>query len=61
VYLAVLALLLYVFTKISVSVGQKGRHFTSLQADLYAGALFITKATGFEGFHCAPFLVLIVS
>jgi len=35
VYLSVLALLLYVFTKIS--------------ADLYAGALFITKATGFEG------------
>jgi len=35
VYLAVLALLLYVFTKIS--------------ADLYAGALFITKSTGFEG------------
>merc|ERR1719153_28560 len=35
VYLSVLALLLYVFTKIS--------------ADLYAGALFITKSTGFEG------------
>eukprot|EP00088_Acartia_fossae_P003904 TRINITY_DN11679_c1_g1_i5.p1 TRINITY_DN11679_c1_g1~~TRINITY_DN11679_c1_g1_i5.p1 ORF type:complete len:657 (+),score=100.25 TRINITY_DN11679_c1_g1_i5:30-2000(+) len=35
IYLSVLALLLYVFTKIS--------------ADLYAGALFITKATGFEG------------
>merc|ERR1719430_1579285 len=35
VYLAVLALLLYVFTKIS--------------ADLYAGAIFITKSTGFEG------------
>merc|ERR1719153_1963266 len=35
VYLAVLALLLYVFTKIS--------------ADLYAGALFITKSTGYEG------------
>merc|ERR1719495_1693388 len=35
VYLSVLALLLYIFTKIS--------------ADLYAGALFITKSTGFEG------------
>jgi len=35
VYLSVLAILLYVFTKIS--------------ADLYAGALFITKSTGFEG------------
>lgn len=35
IYLSVLALLLYVFTKIS--------------ADLYAGALFITKATGFTG------------
>merc|ERR1719195_1282403 len=35
VYLSVLALLLYVFTKIS--------------ADLYAGALFITESTGFEG------------
>merc|ERR1719435_208157 len=35
VYLSALALLLYVFTKIS--------------ADLYAGALFITKSTGFEG------------
>merc|ERR1719431_83087 len=35
VYLAVLTLLLYVFTKIS--------------ADLYAGAIFITKSTGFEG------------
>jgi len=35
IYLSVLALLLYVFTKIS--------------ADLYAGALFITQATGFEG------------
>merc|ERR1712130_140548 len=35
VYLAVLALLLYVFTKIS--------------ADLYAGAIFITKSTGFQG------------
>merc|ERR1719244_1286768 len=35
VYLSVLALLLYVFTKIS--------------ADLYAGAIFITKSTGFEG------------
>jgi len=34
-YLSVLALLLYVFTKIS--------------ADLYAGALFITKATGYQG------------
>ena len=33
VYLAVLALLLYVFTKIS--------------ADLYAGAIFITKSTGY--------------
>ena len=33
-YLAFLALLLYIFTKIS--------------ADLYAGALFITQATGFK-------------
>ena len=34
-YLSVMALLLSVFTKIS--------------ADLYAGALFITEATGFKG------------
>jgi len=46
VYLSVLALLLYVFTKIS--------------ADLYAGALFITKATGFEGDEAIYISILIL-
>ena len=51
VYLSVLALLLYVFTKISVlGTSTEGhKHNDFLQADLYAGALFITKSTGFEG------------
>jgi len=46
VYLSVLALLLYVFTKIS--------------ADLYAGALFITKSTGYEGDGPIYFSILIL-
>ena len=51
VYLSVLAILLYVFTKISVSVYPRFLTVTCdlCQADLYAGALFITKSTGFEG------------
>ena len=51
VYLSVLAILLYVFTKISVSVYPRFLTVTCdlWQADLYAGALFITKSTGFEG------------
>ena len=51
VYLSVLAILLYVFTKISVSIYPRFLTVTCdlCQADLYAGALFITKSTGFEG------------
>lgn len=51
VYLSVLAILLYVFTKISVSLHPRFLTVTCdlCQADLYAGALFITKSTGFEG------------
>ena len=58
VYLAVLALLLYVFTKISVILKNNSTLLCSPrylclkippQADLYAGAIFITKSTGFEG------------
>ena len=52
VYLAVLALLLYVFTKISVILKNNSTLLCLKippQADLYAGAIFITKSTGFEG------------
>jgi sodium/glucose cotransporter 1/sodium/glucose cotransporter 9 len=46
VYLSVLALLLYIFTKIS--------------ADLFAGALFITKSTGFQGDGAIYIAILIL-
>ena len=65
VYLSVLTLILYVFTKISASASRKPfvvnyawvcpyelgfiRPPPTLQADLYAGALFITQSTQIEG------------
>ena len=49
-YLAFLALLLYIFTKIS--------------ADLYAGALFITQATGYKNeiaIYVAILILLVIA
>ena len=78
IYLAILSLLMYVFTKISVSKG----HFvfvclyglkrisiyfifnfifrsslTQFQADLYAGAIFVEQALGWDMYAAVSILV----